>query len=541
MTSNSYTWRCILASLPILFRLLYGEASPRLDASSLAHHVDFSLNRALGLTDGRKGFSVAAFLTGWLGNSLGASSFPTYPDNTIALSVGTNNYFDGTLIKQMLEEPGVSSGFNVRYLANLRIMETVDTMRKYLSSAECHRMLHAFSGRPLHRPTMDDVEWYWLNPVDRPFAPSSQPPIPGGKFHQSLLNYINIPLVGNRLGLTQTLSTADASIGTVEKKELDKLQTSFINAMTAIRNDKPKVLEDFPAYSDLPAVMPDLTYHYLYGGWFDLRGILVIKGLSEITTTSRPQRLEHDMTSATDVNNVLSLPAPAPLSTDTFLHKKTVLSILTRARMELIRCLRGVYLVPVVDRFQARPFMYMDWKDITPEYRLMALHYNSHAPAETQSSHQPLDRRISYDWPSALPFPAASLLVQQHPEMLWRLSQFGGARDMVLNDTWTAKKTWSDLWNSLGTLNGITVALLVIAVTQLLVTILLGSLMVKKIKQGKERGPEAQDFTSTSTITDGESSSSLELTGLQSPARKAELDSLRSNPEVTSPSDQSIH
>eukprot|EP00922_Rhytidocystis_sp_ex-Travisia-forbesii_P004771 GHVS01007004.1.p1 GENE.GHVS01007004.1~~GHVS01007004.1.p1 ORF type:complete len:533 (+),score=30.17 GHVS01007004.1:162-1760(+) len=529
MTSNSYTWRCILASLPILFRLLYGEASPRLDASSLAHHVDFSLNRALGLTDGRKGFSVAAFLTGWLGDSLLASDFPTYPDNTIALSVGTNNYFDGTLIKQMLEEDDVASALEVRSLANRQIMKTVDAMRNYLCSAEFHRkltdgMLDGFGQRQkFHRPTLDDVKWYWLNPVDRPFAPSSNPPIPSGT--SSLLMNVNIPLVGNRLGLTQTLNTDDASIRKEEKEELDKLQMSFADAMTAIRKAKPEVLEVFPAYNDLPDVMPDCTYHYLYGGWFDLRGILVIKGLSETTTTSRPRLSEHDMTSTTDVKNVLSLPAPAPLNTHTFLHKKTVFSILTRARMELIRCLRGVYLVPVVDRFQARPFMYMDWKDITPEYRLIALHYNSHAPAETQSSEKPLDSRISYDWPSALPFPAASLLVQQHPEMLWRLAQFGGARDMALKDTSTAKKTWNGLWSSLESLNAITITLLVIAVTQLLVTILLGSLMVKKIKQGKDRGPEAQEFATTSNITDFESASSLELSGFQSPARKTELGS----------------
>eukprot|EP00922_Rhytidocystis_sp_ex-Travisia-forbesii_P004773 GHVS01007006.1.p1 GENE.GHVS01007006.1~~GHVS01007006.1.p1 ORF type:complete len:351 (+),score=29.59 GHVS01007006.1:150-1055(+) len=283
--------------------------------------------------------------------------------------------------------------------------------------------------------------------------------------------------------------------------ELDKLRSKFDATMTAIRNARPKVLDDFPDYEDLPELMPDLAYHYLYGGWFDLRGILVISRLSE----------RHP----TDEKNVLLLPAPAPLSTDTFLHKKTAFSILTEARKELIRCLSGVYLLPVGDRFQARPFMHMGWKDITPESRLIALHYNSHVAAEAQSSEQPHFSRISYDWPSGRPFPAASLLVQQHPEMLWRLSQFGGARDMVLNGTRIAKER-NGLWNSLVTLNTITVTLLAIAVTQSVLTICFASMMVKKIKQGKRKAVQSQESMST----DAESSLSVQLSGFRCPAMR---------------------
>eukprot|EP00922_Rhytidocystis_sp_ex-Travisia-forbesii_P029912 GHVS01043871.1.p1 GENE.GHVS01043871.1~~GHVS01043871.1.p1 ORF type:complete len:594 (+),score=58.36 GHVS01043871.1:71-1783(+) len=503
MLSNSYAWRLLFASL-LLSALVYVEASERLPEDSLAHTVEARVGKELNFTSGRGGFSVASFLTGWLAeDEIMGGKFKDYPPNTIGLSVGTNNYFDGTLISGMLKDGEVPDAKSVRSLANKRIQETANRIRDYFTLPDFHGLLDRFGGN-LQKPTEQDVEWHWLEPVDHPFVPSSSPPIPELKshdFHGPLVGR-NVPLIGERLGLTQILKlNEDKDVADAlrdKNEEVKTLTEDYGKLIKEIKTAGKDVLSDYPAAAQLVDDVPVWTHHHMYGGWFELRGLLVIKGLLEPTTSL----------------NSLALPQPKPLTTKNFLHYNDVLVVLSKAMTELSSHLRAVYLIPIVKRFQGKPFLSMEWKDILHTSRMVAIGYNSQQPRQVYSAKVRSTGGDYYDWPSTSPVPAAALLVQQNPEMVWRLAQFGGAREKVLNG-------WSTVPDYLSDLDGVTQDVQVVSILLLVVAILHGVVglcmiwrVYKKRKQEKEHIRLLEDKSSVSARPYDKFSPSLEMGGV---------------------------
>lgn len=396
------------------------DGSGRIPESSVSHYIDYYVNNDLGLMDGRKGIAVQASLVGWIPElTLGdptissPSKKSAYKPNTIALTIGTNNYFYGNLISDYVRDHASSPYLtNLDILGNKYIFDQVNRIREYLLTDTIKLMLKNFGDKiKSYNPK---IHFYWLQPLSHKH-----------KFVSDQMLSLPIPMLHDGDGIIPGMKIHNMleGLGICQKLEppstipdwFTNLKTTFTKAVNEVKAAKTFSTNDIALPSTLPSEIPEFSFHHLYGGWYDIRGIVVIEGLEE------PQ------TEGTKGGDVLAIPKPIILRQSNFLSTKTVNKKLTDAITEYTLYIKSLYLDPPMNDQRAKYIPLMKWKDITETQRLVVRHHNSHFPP-TEYIVNSLWPPNTWAWPAVSSVPPTSFLLSVDPIFFIRLTQFSDSQ-----------------------------------------------------------------------------------------------------------------